>query len=260
MLRLQEIRIVARRIANGDYAARAHSSERGDYEELDDLVRDMNTMAKALQARNEENALLQHQLRDTVYFEQDRATRDGLTGLRNSRYFHESLAAEIQRCQRTGEQITIAVLDLDNFKSVNDTYGHQEGDAVLVRVTQALETTLRPYDLPARMGGEEFGVIFPSTSTAEAKLVLDRMAAVLANAGPGGNHLGFSGGLATWPVDAKDGASLYELADASAYCAKQNGKNHTVIYDPRVVQVMNAPEPNRVPPPAGHNHFGWPAA
>jgi len=238
MTRLQELREVSRRIASGDLAARAGQAELGDYEELAELVRDLNSMARALQARESENGMLQGRLRATLYHEQERATRDGLTGLRNNRYFHDSLAAELQRCSRTGELVTIGVIDLDNFKMVNDTYGHQEGDAVLQRVSFALTQMLRPYDLPCRLGGEEFGVIFPSTSPQEAKVVLDRLAAALTTAGPETAAQTFSGGIATFPHDSREQHDLYQKADAAAYSAKTKGKARTVIYDAAKVADM----------------------
>jgi diguanylate cyclase (GGDEF)-like protein len=238
MTRLQETRMVTRRIAGGDYAARASSGEAGGYEELDDLVRDINLMASTLETRARENAELQSQLQHSVYLEQDRATRDPLTGLRNNRYFHESLTAEVQRCARTGETVTIGLIDLDDFKKVNDTFGHQEGDAVLLRVAAALTNTLRPYDLPCRLGGEEFGIIFPSTAPEEAKAVLDRIAYELQTAGAQGHPATFSGGIASFPIHTQSQHALYEMADATSYAVKQSGKARTMVYNPMVVSSM----------------------
>ncbi|MCW2926325.1 MAG: diguanylate cyclase [Thermoleophilia bacterium] len=242
--RLQDLRQVARRISGGDLSARVGYLETAEYEELGELVADVNSMARALQSREHENQALTHQLNQALQFEQERASRDPLTQLRNHRYFQEALAAELYRCGRTGEMTTVAIIDLDDFKAVNDTYGHQEGDAVLVRTAQAFTQTLRPYDLPARLGGEEFGVIFPSTSPEEAKMVMDRIMQVLASAGPNSSVQTFSGGIATFPLHAQDQSTLYQLADSSAYAAKMNGKKHTVIYAPG--KVSNVAEDDRV--------------
>ncbi len=244
LTRLQELRSAARRLAHGDLSARVDHSDAGEYEELGELVTDFNTMARALQSREQENQALTGQLNQALQFEQERASRDPLTQLRNHRYFQEALAAELYRCSRTGEMTTIAVLDLDDFKAVNDTYGHQEGDAVLIRVAQALQHTLRPYDLPARLGGEEFGVIFPSTAPEEAKIVMDRIMLALAAAGPNDTVQTFSGGIAAFPLHAQDQATLYQLADSAAYSAKLNGKRHTVLFDPG--KVANVDEDSRV--------------
>lgn len=244
LTRLQDLRQVARRIASGDLSARVGYALDNEYEELGQLVADINSMARSLESREQENRNLNHELQRTVQFEQERASRDQLTQLRNHRYFQEALAAELYRCSRTGEVTTIAIIDLDDFKAVNDTYGHQEGDAVLQRAARAFEDTLRPYDLPARLGGEEFGVIFPSTSPEEAKMVMDRIMEVLANAGPGGAPQTFSGGIATFPTHATDQSTLYQLADSSAYAAKLNGKKHTVVFDPG--KVRSVAEDDRV--------------
>lgn len=239
LTRLQDLRQVARRLAGGDLTARISVFAEGEYEELGELVRDFNSMAAALQMREGENAALTQQLNQALRFEQERASRDQLTQLHNHRYFQEALAAELYRCSRTGEVTTIALIDLDDFKAVNDTHGHQEGDAVLIRTAQALTSTLRPYDLPARLGGEEFGVIFPSTDPHEAKAVMDRIMQVLATAGPNGAVQTFSGGIATFPLHAKDQATLYQLADSSAYAAKLNGKKHTIVFDPGSVENVD---------------------
>jgi len=239
LTRLQDMRSVARRIAGGDLSARVAHVDAAEYEELGELVSDVNSMARVLQTREQENQVLTGQLHQTLQFEQERASRDPLTQLRNHRYFQEALAAELYRCSRTGEMTTIAVIDLDDFKLVNDTYGHQEGDAVLVRTARAFAETLRPYDLPARLGGEEFGVIFPSTTPEEAKLVMDRIMQVLATAGPDGSEQTFSGGIATFPIHAKEQSVLFQLADSSSYTAKLNGKRHTVIFDPGKVESVD---------------------
>jgi diguanylate cyclase (GGDEF)-like protein len=244
LTRLQDLRQVARRIAGGDLSARVGYLDTAEYEELGELVADFNSMARALQSREQENAALTQQLNQALQFEQERASRDPLTQLRNHRYFQEALAAELYRCSRTGETVTIAIIDLDDFKAVNDTYGHQEGDAVLIRTAHALTTTLRPYDLPARLGGEEFGVIFPSTSPDEAKVVMDRIMQVLETAGPNDTVQTFSGGIAAFPSHAQDQSTLYQLADSSAYAAKMNGKKHTVVFDPG--KVANVGEDDRV--------------
>jgi diguanylate cyclase (GGDEF)-like protein len=244
LTRLQDLRTVARRIASGDLSARVGYPDTAEYEELGELVADVNSMARALQSREQENVALTQQLNQALQFEQERASRDPLTQLRNHRYFQEALAAELYRCSRTGELTTIAIIDLDDFKAVNDAFGHQEGDAVLIRTAQAFTQALRPYDLAARLGGEEFGVIFPSTAPEEAKVVMDRIMETLATAGPNGAVQTFSGGIASFPIHAQEQSMLYQLADSSAYAAKMNGKKHTVVFDPG--KVSNVAEDDRV--------------
>ena len=240
MSRLVELRDVARRITSGDLSARASTRSLGGYEELSQLVMDINSMAKSLQNRESENHLLQHRLHTTLQHEQDLASRDGLTQLRNRRYFEQALEAEIDRCMRTDSYACVAILDLDNFKQVNDRFGHAEGDAVLQRMAHTLVNTLRPYDLAARLGGEEFGVIFPQTSPEEAQLILERIMQLLATAGAQGGQLTFSGGVACCPSHGTEVETLYKLADEAAYDAKLKGKARVKLYDPSRVSAMDS--------------------
>ncbi len=240
MTRLVDLRTAARRIASGDLTARVSAAELGEYEELAELVRDLNRMAHSLESREAENQLLQYRLQTTLHHEQDLATRDGLTQLRNRRYFDQSLEAEVERTLRTGQFGSIAIIDLDNFKQVNDKFGHAEGDAVLQRTAHALVSTLRPYDLPARLGGEEFGVIFPQTSPEDAAIIMERIMERLATAGPEGRPMTFSGGVACFPQHGTDAVTLYRLADEAAYDSKLKGKARVRVYDPTQVVAMDS--------------------
>ncbi len=240
--RLDDLGDMAHRLAGGELDARANDDTAAGDDEIADLVRDFNAMAGALQVREQENLNLQRQLQASLLTEQERATRDPLTGLRNHRYFQDALAAELERCARTGGMVSIAIIDLDNFKQVNDRFGHQEGDAVLLRATQGIADNLRAYDMPARLGGEEFGVIFPETTPDDARAILQRIAAYILPFGPNGEALSFSAGVATFPTHGHVQAELYHHADEAAYTAKLNGKNQTVIYDPMTVIDMNSEE------------------
>jgi len=242
MRRLDHLRQLSHRLAHGDLTARADEALATRTDEIGDLVADFNLMAMALQRQTLELRTAQEQLHISLQQEQERSTRDPLTGLRNHRYFQDCLRAEIERCRRTGGQVSIAVLDLDNFKTVNDRFGHSEGDAVLMRATKAISDNLRPYDLACRLGGEEFGVIFPEADAAEAKQVLDRIAEHVVPLGPNGERLTFSGGITTWPVHANTQTDLYQRADEASYTAKMQGKAASVIYDPAKVTSMNSEE------------------
>jgi diguanylate cyclase (GGDEF)-like protein len=240
--RLDVLRRASHQLASGDLDARAEEREGAPNDEIEELTRDFNAMAGALKAQNDRNVTLTQQLEISLASERERATRDPLTNLRNHRYFQESLHAEIDRCKRFGTQVTIAMLDLDNFKQVNDRFGHQEGDAVLLRVTKGIADNLRPYDLACRLGGEEFGIIFPQTSAEDAKMVLDRIAQHVLPFGPKGERSTFSGGIATFPIHAHDQAELFKNADEAAYTAKHNGKAQSVIYDALSVVQMGSDE------------------
>ena len=104
-----------------------------------------------------------------------KAQIDALTGLRNRSYFDERLATEIAKSIRTGRPLSLVLVDLDKFKSVNDSYGHPFGDLVLQRVGDLLTRSVRPSDVACRYGGEELAVILPETSLAEATIVAERL-------------------------------------------------------------------------------------
>jgi len=103
------------------------------------------------------------------------AITDGLTKLYNSRHFYSQLEIEIGRCNRYGHSLALLLLDIDNFKKCNDTYGHLEGDKVLVRLGQIIKSCLRTMDSAYRYGGEEFTIILPETTGKEAKNVAQRI-------------------------------------------------------------------------------------
>lgn len=240
-LRLDSVRVPVHRLAAGDLAARAEDDIAHD-DEISMLAHDFNIMASALEHRASENEALHNQLKTALMTEQERSSRDPLTSLRNHRYFHESLSSEVERCERSGAVVTIAVLDLDDFKQVNDRFGHQEGDAVLLRVTKGISDNLRPYDLACRLGGEEFGIIFPETSPDDAGSILERIAEHVRAFGPNGERSTFSAGLATFPSHAQTSADLYQRADEAAYHSKLSGKDQITIYDPRQVNSMSSAE------------------
>jgi diguanylate cyclase (GGDEF)-like protein len=107
------------------------------------------------------------------------AITDGLTKLYNLRHFYHLLEIEIDRCRRYGHNLALLLLDIDNFKVYNDTYGHLEGDKVLVRIGQIIHSCLRTMDSAFRYGGEEFTVILPETSAQEANNVASRIRAAV---------------------------------------------------------------------------------
>jgi diguanylate cyclase (GGDEF)-like protein len=151
------------------------------------------------------------------------AAIDSLTGLANRRCFLERLNTEIARSRRAGYTLSVALLDLDGFKAVNDAFGHIVGDDVLREVAQALGRTARESDLVARFGGDEFVLLFPESTQAGVHRVLRdlRLPAipVLGRGGPA--SVGFSWGAATWPDDGSDPAALLQAADTRLYAMKQ---------------------------------------
>jgi diguanylate cyclase (GGDEF)-like protein len=159
------------------------------------------------------------------------ATRDELTGLVNRRHMTALLSGEQARQQRTGQTMSLVLIDLDHFKRINDSHGHRVGDTVLRVFAESVRPSLRSSDVLARWGGEEFLLMLPETGHAEALQCVERMRASLARVAfgeiAGGLALTFSAGLATCqPGEAIE--AVIELADRALYGAKQAGRNCTV--------------------------------
>jgi diguanylate cyclase (GGDEF)-like protein len=158
--------------------------------------------------------------------------RDGLTGLLNHSVTKEHLAREVARARRSGNPLAMAMIDIDHFKQVNDTYGHAAGDQVLKSLARLLVQRLRASDIVGRYGGEEFAVIMPETEGSAALTVLDeirtRFAQLHHRAGAIEFHTTFSGGIATL-TDYGDAATLHERADSALYRAKRSGRNRIAL-------------------------------
>jgi diguanylate cyclase (GGDEF)-like protein len=172
---------------------------------------------------------------------QRQAITDELTGLSNVRHFHELLDQEIERAQRFNNHIGLVMADIDNFKQVNDTYGHPQGDLVLREVARVLREQSRDIDYPARYGGEEMSVILPQTDIDGAAMLAERMREAIERLevrrldGDGVLRLTASFGVAALPGSATDKRYLIAVADQALYRAKHGGKN-------RVERAQPAPE------------------
>jgi diguanylate cyclase (GGDEF)-like protein len=157
---------------------------------------------------------------------QQDALIDAVTGLRNHRYFQVRLRDELQRTDRTSRPTGLLIFDLDNFKGINDRFGHAVGDYVLSQVSRVLEGNARSSDVVCRYGGEELAVILPETSLTEAALVAERLrlAVERRNDRPG-PAVTVSAGAASYPEAAGHIDGLIGAADAAMYSAKRAGKN-----------------------------------
>lgn len=160
------------------------------------------------------------------------AERDALTGLYNHRGIHRRLAGEALRAQQNGSELSLVMMDLDDFKTLNDTYGHPAGDAVLRQVSDAIRSVLRHADLAGRVGGDELLIVLPNTSAEGALQFCERLRAVLAlrpyvTADGQALPVRFSLGLATYPEDAQSLGQLIETVDANLYASKQRGGDTT---------------------------------
>ena len=162
------------------------------------------------------------------------AITDGLTGLNNHRYFRERLDEEFGRSQRYRLPLSLLMLDIDNFKAINDTFGHLHGDSILRELAKRIRRTVRKSDIVARYGGEEFAVLLPQTGLDGARVEADRILRVVRNrpfAGlPHRKALTVSAGLAVLGHNKmKDAEALIRVADDALYRAKWAGKDKVVI-------------------------------
>jgi diguanylate cyclase (GGDEF)-like protein len=153
------------------------------------------------------------------------ADLDALTGLRNRRYFHETLAREVARANRYSRGLALVLVDIDNFKAINDRVGHLAGDAVLAEIAERMREAVRESDIPCRIGGDELGLILPESRLAEAQRLSTRIEqAVVARPVARAGHMRVSAGFAELqPND--DATSLFERADQALYAAKQLRKS-----------------------------------
>jgi diguanylate cyclase (GGDEF)-like protein len=152
---------------------------------------------------------------------------DGLTGLLNRRGIDERLAEEAARATRYGHELSVLMIDLDDFKAINDRYGHAAGDEALRSTAGEIADAIRSIDVAGRYGGEEFLVLLPETGAAGALVVAERIRTAL----EAGGHTTVSLGAATHTNKDASPSALVERADSALYAAKRSGKNKTVLSD-----------------------------
>lgn len=180
-----------------------------------------------------------HQLLDEISFQRD---HDALTGLHNRHYFERELALHVARAERSGSDVSLVVLDLDRFKSVNDNYGHAKGDEVLAHLGKVLLDGKRPYDVTARLGGEEFVILLPDTSGLQAQAIVERLLAKFRKKVFKGNAkvsftVTFSAGITSrWGKMHIPPHVLLDEADKAMYAAKAAGRN--------TIKLSTAPQNN----------------
>ncbi len=167
------------------------------------------------------------------YEEMERqAISDGLTGIHNYRHFHDTLYATVSRGDRYDESFCLLMMDLDHFKLVIDTFGHQAGDEVLREVAAALRRCSRESDYLARYGGEEFVMILPRTGLSEARAIAERIRGQVAAIPVNGNlHVTMSIGVASYPESARDADGVLGAADAALLRAKSRGRDRVCLFN-----------------------------
>jgi len=211
----------------------------------DDLMTDgfeaaeMALRLKALSRRKR----MGEQMRATVRTGLQAAVVDPLTGLHNRRYAMPHLARITDHARNTGRPFAVMVADLDHFKRINDLYGHASGDAVLTEVADRLRKSMRSVDMVARIGGEEFMVVMPGTTLADARLAAVRICNEISQTAfdiPGNDqpiHVTISigmaiGGILTTDAAPDDGGTLLDRADKALYSAKMRGRNRVTLSRP----------------------------
>jgi diguanylate cyclase (GGDEF)-like protein len=168
------------------------------------------------------------------------AATDALTGVANHRTFHERLTADLARARRYGTPVSVAMIDVDHFKLINDAGGHKAGDEVLVRVARCLTDATRAEDTLARVGGDEFAWILPETTAKEARAAVDRAREAITGGGEGAPPVTISAGIcdSRWTSDPSE---LMRLADRALYSSKEHGRDQIRVYSPSGVDELADP-------------------
>jgi diguanylate cyclase (GGDEF)-like protein len=167
------------------------------------------------------------------------AITDGLTGLYNRAFFDVSLRRELKRARRYGLAFSLVMLDLDDFKTVNDLHGHVVGDEALARLSDVIRASVREIDVACRYGGEEFALILPETSRTGAYIVSERIRVdaketferkSLGSVPSARISMSVSGGVAIYPTDSNSAEGLVRMADKALYRSKHEGKNRITLH------------------------------
>ncbi len=208
--------------------------EGGTFSDEDFEFAQMFGDAAALSLENAEvHAALEHQ-----------AKTDSLTGLFNHRYFHDRVHSELLRSMRVGDSIAVVMLDMDDFKRINDVYGHDMGDDILMMLAQQLESCKRASDVVCRIGGEEFGVVMPSSTAEDARAFAERFKGKQSTFDDVG-EVTVSVGISEGPRQATEAKTLTTYAENAMMTAKAQGKNRVLIYDSAVVERPGEPSDQR---------------
>jgi diguanylate cyclase (GGDEF)-like protein len=182
------------------------------------------------------------------------STHDALTGLLNRNYFEDTLSHQLGQAERFDSNLSLLFIDIDDFKEVNDEYGHVVGDNVIRRIAEIIRAEIRQSDLAIRYGGEEFVVLMPGTASIDALVLAERIRTSIAKSvlvtDAGDIQMSISGGVATYPVEAKNKEELVYFADSALYISKGAGKNRISVFkeDKRRFMRIDVNKPVRIRP------------
>ncbi|MDP8943290.1 MAG: diguanylate cyclase [Actinomycetota bacterium] len=224
---LRRLRQASRRIGSGEVETRL-GWDRED--EIGQLANDFDRMAAELQG-------VQAHLEGL-------ALKDPLTGLLNHRAFQERVGQELRRAEREGYPVSVVALDVDNFKEINDRWGHAAGDEALRVLASSIGSELRPSDVCGRVGGDEFMLAIVRSRASEAEGVVERLRMKVASMqfGPAGQSLTISAGISEFPRHSLSQEELVHLADGAMYWAKSNGRNRSYVYSAESNFALSAQE------------------
>jgi diguanylate cyclase (GGDEF)-like protein len=218
---LDRLRAAARAVGAGDLSTRLDWRRR---DELGQLANEFDTMAAHLEEHQRGLEELAH--------------RDPLTELANHRRFQEALGGELDEARRTGLPFAVVLLDIDEFKRVNEAHGHPYGDQLLRGAAAGLVAVLGDRAVAARVGGDEFGVILPGANGARAFALAEEARSAVEQSAPVTGVLRCSAGVACYPEDAKSAGALLQLASGALTWAKETGRGRVRRYDPEHVFVV----------------------
>jgi two-component system cell cycle response regulator len=221
--------IIKKATAIGTLFLRTASSHKGG---ITDRVYNLCHLVANISANALENASLFESMKTAQEYLEEMAIRDGLTRLFTHQNFYERLDEEFSRALRHQQPLSLIFFDIDNFKRVNDTYGHTRGDEVLRKIGRVVREVIRESDIPARYGGEEFAVLLPNTPAEGAMEMTSRMCAIIRELRfdfMNDQHVTISAGVSTFsPNELQSFDQLVRLADRAMYQAKTEGKDRVV--------------------------------
>ena len=207
------------------------NSKESSKDEVWELKHSIYNMAVSLKHAFEELKEKQKELEELAYY-------DPLTGLPNRRFFFDHANLILESAKRYRTPLTLLLIDLDHFKKINDTYGHEAGDVVLKNFADVLRKSSRKSDLPARLGGEEFALLMPNTDLQQGRVVAERIRQEFQNSiivYEGREiKMTLSGGLASYGPDVEGIDDLIRMADEALYKAKELGRNRIEVYEPKI--------------------------
>jgi diguanylate cyclase len=214
--------------------ANDHGALRAIVEDLVGVTKEIGRSHQTLEARLKASKEEINELQENLQAVRHESLTDPLTTLGNRKFFDQALAKAVGEARDSGEPLSLAMIDIDNFKAFNDTYGHLTGDEVLRLVAATLKQNVKDKDIPARYGGEEFTLILPRMDLERALSLTDRIREAVRGKEllkrSTGEHLGritISAGVASWR-EGETGQALLERADACLYAAKRNGRNRAL--------------------------------